>query len=553
MSSFSQITPAQILQFNLNESALDLLNAAIASHQENIQSTNINADPSNMNRSLPATIPHSNSHKLTEVLNTSISSTLSANNNSQKEPLTTTNNTSNDATNAINNHVKRELEKDEQTPTAPKRAGRKPIEKTLPSDVPPDPKQKRKAQNRAAQRAFRDRKEKHVAELQARIAELEAHATKTEDLVKENQQLREQLQKLQEENYALKGVQFTFEFPVPNANNSSLPAVSAMSSNENPSKSHSMDSHSSRHNSMNSTYSSCNSTYNNLYSAPEETSSPSSFENSPRSSNSHIQEDDSSAETPNSLFTADPIQFGLFSSSTAPPQTTNKHPHGNNSKSDINSNSNFNFMAVADSFVGFGNPSNPFDVNTSNMFPATNDLFHGKDDLVSHYRLPTTNNNATNTTSFLDDTNQLSTAAIDDFLLNNGDLALLFGPNDDLFDMNNSTSVTAVTNSMNAQFGLPALPTTTPATAAATTATTANVKKLPLSHLTPEMKKNIIERLRESQRQGKHLQQVHKEICPDFDLDGLCEDIKRKVTCTEMQHPITDHIVDVYTKILDRV
>lgn len=76
-----------------------------------------------------------------------------------------------------------------------------------------DPKQKRKEQNRAAQRAFRERKERHVAELQERIRQLEEEKASREDLVKENAMLKEKIRKLEEENYALKGTQFTFEFP----------------------------------------------------------------------------------------------------------------------------------------------------------------------------------------------------------------------------------------------------------------------------------------------------------------------------------------------------
>lgn len=78
-----------------------------------------------------------------------------------------------------------------------------------------NPKLKRKAQNRNAQRAFRERKERHVSELEDRIKELEALATKTDDdLVQENNKLKDQLKQLQDENYALKGVKFTFEYPV---------------------------------------------------------------------------------------------------------------------------------------------------------------------------------------------------------------------------------------------------------------------------------------------------------------------------------------------------
>ncbi|KAK9455227.1 transcription factor PAP1-domain-containing protein [Dipodascopsis uninucleata] len=59
-----------------------------------------------------------------------------------------------------------------------------------------EPSSKRKAQNRAAQRAFRERKEKHLRDLEARVAELEndAHSMTTE-----NQFLKKQVDRLQNE------------------------------------------------------------------------------------------------------------------------------------------------------------------------------------------------------------------------------------------------------------------------------------------------------------------------------------------------------------------
>ncbi|KAK9373259.1 transcription factor PAP1-domain-containing protein [Lipomyces chichibuensis] len=59
-----------------------------------------------------------------------------------------------------------------------------------------EPSSKRKAQNRAAQRAFRERKEKHLRDLESRVAELEndAHSMTTE-----NQFLKKQVDRLQSE------------------------------------------------------------------------------------------------------------------------------------------------------------------------------------------------------------------------------------------------------------------------------------------------------------------------------------------------------------------
>lgn len=53
--------------------------------------------------------------------------------------------------------------------------------------------QKRKAQNRAAQRAFRERKEKHLKDLETKVAELEKASAST---TQENSQLRAQVEKM---------------------------------------------------------------------------------------------------------------------------------------------------------------------------------------------------------------------------------------------------------------------------------------------------------------------------------------------------------------------
>lgn len=66
---------------------------------------------------------------------------------------------------------------------------------------------KRKAQNRAAQRAFRERKERYVKELEAKLKQLQDnHLVATSQLVRENHQLRSIIYRLEAENYALKGI-----------------------------------------------------------------------------------------------------------------------------------------------------------------------------------------------------------------------------------------------------------------------------------------------------------------------------------------------------------
>ncbi|ODQ50470.1 hypothetical protein SAICODRAFT_31798 [Saitoella complicata NRRL Y-17804] len=84
---------------------------------------------------------------------------------------------------------------------------------------------KRKAQNRAAQRAFRERKEKHVKELEQKLNELRENTSLTAE---ENKTLREQIARLEMENEVLRQAGITspelkpeanvparFEFPKP--------------------------------------------------------------------------------------------------------------------------------------------------------------------------------------------------------------------------------------------------------------------------------------------------------------------------------------------------
>ncbi|KAH9907363.1 PAP1-domain-containing protein [Xylariomycetidae sp. FL2044] len=68
---------------------------------------------------------------------------------------------------------------------APKKPGRKPLTN--------EPSSKRKAQNRAAQRAFRERKEKHLKDLETKVEELEKASAATNN---ENSQLRSRIDKM---------------------------------------------------------------------------------------------------------------------------------------------------------------------------------------------------------------------------------------------------------------------------------------------------------------------------------------------------------------------
>ncbi|KAJ9099148.1 hypothetical protein QFC21_004027 [Naganishia friedmannii] len=83
---------------------------------------------------------------------------------------------------------------------------------------------KRKNQNRAAQKAFRERREARVKDLEDKVGELEAKNAGHEF---ENENLRQLLAKLQQENMSLKTTAFTFSMPMHNM--PPPPAVAAKS------------------------------------------------------------------------------------------------------------------------------------------------------------------------------------------------------------------------------------------------------------------------------------------------------------------------------------
>jgi hypothetical protein len=68
-----------------------------------------------------------------------------------------------------------------------------------------DPNFKRKAQNRAAQRAFRERKEKYLTDMQEQIAQLKQEKKDREnELLNENTKLKKELEALKVENQLLR-------------------------------------------------------------------------------------------------------------------------------------------------------------------------------------------------------------------------------------------------------------------------------------------------------------------------------------------------------------
>ncbi|KAJ3126451.1 hypothetical protein HK098_007503 [Nowakowskiella sp. JEL0407] len=102
-------------------------------------------------------------------------------------------------------------------PSGKRKPGRKP------SNV--EPSNKRTAQNRAAQRAFRERRERYVKDLETRVQQLEAlqdgkakeglvSADISLNLLRENFELKQKVQNLELQNETLKSRTFALEFPL---------------------------------------------------------------------------------------------------------------------------------------------------------------------------------------------------------------------------------------------------------------------------------------------------------------------------------------------------
>ncbi|KAF9920539.1 hypothetical protein FBU30_009612 [Linnemannia zychae] len=81
----------------------------------------------------------------------------------------------------------------------------------------------RKEQNRAAQRAFRDRKERHLQQLENMIKELkDTHHHASIRFQRESQQLKSIIESLQSENYYLREVVFSFESALGKTGNAAI-------------------------------------------------------------------------------------------------------------------------------------------------------------------------------------------------------------------------------------------------------------------------------------------------------------------------------------------
>ncbi|KAJ1912876.1 DNA-binding transcription factor yap1 [Tieghemiomyces parasiticus] len=102
-------------------------------------------------------------------------------------------------------------------------APRKPGRKLITTDAT----SKRTAQNRAAQRAFRERKQRYVEELEEKVKALEQSNVHTAE---QNSQLKLLVERLRNENSQLKGGAFTFDMTLPAATSSAASTVSPITS-----------------------------------------------------------------------------------------------------------------------------------------------------------------------------------------------------------------------------------------------------------------------------------------------------------------------------------
>ncbi|KAI7873924.1 hypothetical protein K492DRAFT_174999 [Lichtheimia hyalospora FSU 10163] len=440
--------------WNLDDTAHDLLNEAIAS---NYRSQRLDEPLSLSNED--STHKTTSKRKSSRTTNESLSSTSSG----EKRGL--------DKTDDAENRSK----------SAPKRAGRKPLEKTQPSDAPLDPKQKRKEQNRAAQRAFRERKERHVQELQDRIRELEEENASHGTLVKENEKLKEQIKQLKEENYALKGTPFTFEYPPKTI-------------------SHEEEYRSSGNSSSNS---SCGS----LSVGGEKMTG---------SSNSSINSGESPAlasDTSPEVEEHTPQDLG------APVQSFNIE--------DI-------FFPSSNHDMNFFNPTSSADMTTNATINVLDDNNHHSNDHAATVTPAATT--TTTTTTHLSDTTKNDLIftdyrippSSDNFLFQN-DLPPLFGEEFDLFGLtapapytNNDLDPSLFANqqSMLQQSSI--------------------LQQQQQQQATTQQQPCDLGSLMQTLHQAKYEQpkatdidQRLKDYCPDFDLDNLCADLKEKAKCTE--------------------
>lgn len=329
--------------------------------------------------------------------------------------------------------------------------------------MPSDPKLKRKAQNRAAQRAFRERKEQFVNELQDQMRELqEAKEKREKELFAENARLKRENEKLKEENYLLKDAKFTFKYP---SNGKDQEKADKSTPNSLVSPPHTDD--------------------QTMLSSPEM---------------------DSQSQADKSIFSCgceDSSKCGELSDY-----------QGGSTSDSARSLPEASFTKVAET----KEPEFTLDSSDQNSF----NIFNGKNNpFLNDYRVPS--NEA-------------------DFLIQNEPLPALFGAEMDLFGAT-SPSNFEENNDLDSFFSeqMQAL-----------------VEQDALLKCAPENEKpcknKVLGMLRRARGNNRSLAEINQDVksyCPDFNLDQLCEDLKKKITFNP-HHTLTDDDVDLYIECIQR-
>lgn len=352
--------------------------------------------------------------------------------------------------------------------------------------MPSDPKLKRKAQNRAAQRAFRERKEQFVNELQEQMRELrEAKEKREKELARENARLKKENEKLKEENYLLKDAKFTFEFPQSKGASftPTIPTGSNITGKFKPMASVSPPIKDDQ-----------------ILSSPER-SHPQQFESLSPESAVSVFSDDCICEEGS-------IKCGELSDYQGATTASN-------------SASSLPATQFSSSLTGTNTaitaPQFSFSTDQS-----TSDLFSGKDDLYL------TNYGVSNNES--------------DFLIQNEPLPALFGNEMDLFGVT-SPSQYEEDCELDPMFSeqMQAL-----------------AEKGTLLKCAPENEKPckqkvlaVLDRARGANRKMYQVNQDVKNYCPGFNLDQLCEDLRRKINF-DSNHILTEEDVDLYIECIHR-
>ncbi|KAI8636944.1 hypothetical protein BD408DRAFT_486552 [Parasitella parasitica] len=341
-----------------------------------------------------------------------------------------------------------------------KKPGRKPLESV--NVLPSDPKLKRKAQNRAAQRAFRERKEQFVSELQDQMCQLrEAKEKREKELSAENARLKQENEKLKEENYLLKDAQFTFQFP-------------------------------------------------------------SKKTDDPLQARTDKSMPIPSVSTPN---TDDQIMLSYPDMDSQSPTEASISgfdcENGSNcgELSDYRGDSTSDSLPESSLIQGAETREPGFTLHHSADLDSSYSLFNGKDSpLLNDYCVP-------------------STEA--DFLIQGEPLPALFGTEMDLFGANALEGNTELDGFFSEQ-------------------TQALVEQHTIRKCRSEnekpCKKKILGMLRRARGTNRSLAEINQDVksyCPDFSLDQLCDDLKKKITF-DPHHTLTDDDVDLYIECIQR-